>query len=231
MGTKWWLSGALGALVLFTGPLLAAEPPAGAGQAVAAARAWRAAHGARSSAASPSCCAHPNVASDQPAIEENAQLIARGLQAPGASGRALGAVPDAPPVVFGSSTRPGRSARSASTSTTTASRSTRRGGPRLDRGSRRSTPRRSTPAAWRARCRLPGEAIDPEWRLYARSAGDDKAPLAAILAALDALAAAGVPRTANLRFFFEGEEEAGSPHLGDIMRAARARRSAPSTAG
>ena len=40
----------------------------------------------------------------------------------------------------------------------------------------------------------PGEPIDPEWRLYARSAGDDKAPVAALLAALDALTAAVLPR-------------------------------------
>jgi acetylornithine deacetylase/succinyl-diaminopimelate desuccinylase-like protein len=58
-----------------------------------------------------------------------------------------------------------------------------------------------------------GEAIDPEWRLYARAAGDDKAPLITLLAALDALQAADVPLTSNLKFMFEGEEEVGSPHL------------------
>jgi len=62
-----------------------------------------------------------------------------------------------------------------------------------------------------------GEPIDPEWRLYARSAGDDKAPFAALLAALDALAAAGIERTSNLVFLFEGEEEAGSPNLGAYL--------------
>lgn len=62
-----------------------------------------------------------------------------------------------------------------------------------------------------------GEAIDPEWRLYARASSDDKAPIAAILAALDALSAKGIPRASNLRFFFEGEEEVGSPHLGAFL--------------
>jgi acetylornithine deacetylase/succinyl-diaminopimelate desuccinylase-like protein len=57
------------------------------------------------------------------------------------------------------------------------------------------------------------KTIDPEWRLYARSAGDDKAPIIAILAALDALRAANLKPSVNLRFVFEGEEEAGSPHL------------------
>ncbi|MFQ5739622.1 MAG: M20/M25/M40 family metallo-hydrolase [Acidobacteriota bacterium] len=52
-----------------------------------------------------------------------------------------------------------------------------------------------------------------EWRIYARSASDDKAPIIAMLAALDALKAAGIRPSSNLKFIFEGEEEAGSPHL------------------
>lgn len=58
-----------------------------------------------------------------------------------------------------------------------------------------------------------GEAINPEWRLYARSASDDKAGVMAILTAVDALKAKGISPAVNLKFFFEGEEEAGSPHL------------------
>ncbi len=69
----------------------------------------------------------------------------------------------------------------------------------------------------------PGEATDPEWRLYARSAGDDKAPLAALFTALDALETAGIRRTSNLKFLFEGEEEAGSPHLGEYLERHRDR--------
>lgn len=67
----------------------------------------------------------------------------------------------------------------------------------------------------------PGEPVDPEWRLYARAAGDDKAPIPAILAALDAFREAGIRPTSNLVFFFEGEEEAGSAHLEELMRAHR----------
>ena len=59
--------------------------------------------------------------------------------------------------------------------------------------------------------------IDPEWRLYARSAGDDKAPIIAMLAAIDAMRSANAKPSANLRFVFEGEEEAGSPHLTDFL--------------
>jgi acetylornithine deacetylase/succinyl-diaminopimelate desuccinylase-like protein len=62
-----------------------------------------------------------------------------------------------------------------------------------------------------------GQRLDPEWRLYARSASDDKAPIMAMLAALDALKTSGVKPTSNLKFLFDGEEEAGSPHLGDIV--------------
>ncbi|MGZ5445732.1 MAG: M20/M25/M40 family metallo-hydrolase [Thermoanaerobaculia bacterium] len=58
------------------------------------------------------------------------------------------------------------------------------------------------------------KALDPEWRLYARSASDDKAPIVAMLAALDRLRAKNVKPRVNLRFVFEGEEEAGSPNLG-----------------
>ncbi|HUF48025.1 MAG TPA: M20/M25/M40 family metallo-hydrolase [Vicinamibacterales bacterium] len=58
-----------------------------------------------------------------------------------------------------------------------------------------------------------GEAVDPEWRLYARSAGDDKAPIAAILPVLRAFRESSIRATSNLVFFFDGEEEAGSPNL------------------
>ncbi len=61
------------------------------------------------------------------------------------------------------------------------------------------------------------KSIDPESRLFARSAADDKAPIMAMLAALDALRAANKKPSVNLRFVFEGEEEAGSPHLADYL--------------
>jgi acetylornithine deacetylase/succinyl-diaminopimelate desuccinylase-like protein len=58
--------------------------------------------------------------------------------------------------------------------------------------------------------------IDPEVRIYARSASDDKAGVMAILTAFDASRETGKTLTSNLKFFFEGEEEAGSPHLHEI---------------
>ena len=62
-----------------------------------------------------------------------------------------------------------------------------------------------------------GEAVDPEWRIYARSAGDDKAPIAAILPVLRSFRESGATPTSNLIFFLDGEEEAGSRHLGEYM--------------
>ena len=58
-----------------------------------------------------------------------------------------------------------------------------------------------------------GEKIKEEWRLYARSASDDKSPITALLAAIDAVKSAGLNFGANVRFIYEGEEEAGSPFL------------------
>ncbi len=57
------------------------------------------------------------------------------------------------------------------------------------------------------------DGIDPEWRIYARSSADDKAPVMAVCAAIDALSKAGLSPTNNVVFMFEGEEEIGSPHL------------------
>ena len=61
--------------------------------------------------------------------------------------------------------------------------------------------------------------LNPEARIFARSAGDDKAPISAILNALDALKALGRAPTINVKFFFEGEEESGSAHLLQILEA------------
>jgi len=61
-------------------------------------------------------------------------------------------------------------------------------------------------------------AYDPEWRIYGRSASDDKMPIVALLAALDALQAVGSRPTVNLKFLFEGDEEASSPNLERVLR-------------
>jgi len=52
-----------------------------------------------------------------------------------------------------------------------------------------------------------------DWRIYARSSSDDKSPIVALLAALDALREKKVTLAVNLKLILEGEEEAGSPNL------------------
>src|SRR4029450_10179236 len=54
---------------------------------------------------------------------------------------------------------------------------------------------------------------------HARAAADDKAPVAALLAALDAVAAAGAEPAVELLLCLDGEEESGPPPLGDLLTA------------
>ncbi|HEY4491863.1 MAG TPA: M20/M25/M40 family metallo-hydrolase, partial [Acidobacteriota bacterium] len=67
---------------------------------------------------------------------------------------------------------------------------------------------------------LPVEKLQfpAESRIYARSASDDKAGIITILPAFEAALSQKIPLTSNLKFFFEGEEEAGSPHLDAITK-------------
>jgi acetylornithine deacetylase/succinyl-diaminopimelate desuccinylase-like protein len=51
------------------------------------------------------------------------------------------------------------------------------------------------------------------WRVYARSSSDDKSPIVALLAAIDALREQRIQLGVNLRVLLEGEEEAGSTNL------------------
>jgi acetylornithine deacetylase/succinyl-diaminopimelate desuccinylase-like protein len=60
---------------------------------------------------------------------------------------------------------------------------------------------------------------DDDWRIYARSASDDKSPIVALLAALDALRVRNIPLGMNLKMVFEAEEEAGSPDLEHTLGA------------
>ncbi|MBA4057818.1 MAG: peptidase M20, partial [Marivirga sp.] len=67
---------------------------------------------------------------------------------------------------------------------------------------------------------FPGEndPIDPMWRLYGRGSADDKAGVFAIIAAYESIIASGMKPTVNIKFFFEGEEEAGSVYLDEIFK-------------
>ncbi len=61
------------------------------------------------------------------------------------------------------------------------------------------------------------EIINPEWRIYGRSSADDKAGVYAIIKAYESIVKSGMKPTVNIKFFFEGEEEKGSPNLAAVF--------------
>jgi acetylornithine deacetylase/succinyl-diaminopimelate desuccinylase-like protein len=65
--------------------------------------------------------------------------------------------------------------------------------------------------------RLFGQSVDPEWRVFARSSADDKAPIMMMLAALDALKASGNAPAFNMKVLLDSEEEMGSPSLASVI--------------
>lgn len=157
----------------------------------------------------------PNVASDSVNIRRNAALIVSMLERRGATARILES-PGSPPAVYGELAAAG--------ATRTVVFYSHYDGQPVD-SARWATPPwnvvlRDGPLTAGAK-EIPFPAsgrFDPEWRIYARSASDDKSPIVAMLTALDALKALGVERSVNLKFFFEGEEEAGSVHLEEMLR-------------
>jgi acetylornithine deacetylase/succinyl-diaminopimelate desuccinylase-like protein len=65
----------------------------------------------------------------------------------------------------------------------------------------------------------PGQPIDGDFRLYSRGTGDDKAGVMVIIEALRSLLKGGKQPSCNIKLLFEGEEEKGSTHLGEILDA------------
>src|SRR6185437_802699 len=159
----------------------------------------------------------PNLARDSANIHRNAERVIEMLGKRGISGRLLDGPAGAPPAVYGELRTPG--------ATRTIVLYAHYDGQPVETTQWITPPwqpvLRDKPADAGGKViplpTSPG-SMQGEWRLYARSAGDDKAPIEAMLAALDALRAAGVSPSVNLKFFFEGEEEAGSPHVAEILR-------------
>lgn len=161
----------------------------------------------------------PNVASDHENIPKNAALILQMMKRRGLNPRLLASSnPVAPPAVYGE----WKVSNAARTLILYAHYDGQPTDAKQWKGSLPWQPIIRSAALETGGSLLPlpkrGEPIDPEWRLYARSAADDKAGVMAILAAVDALKFQGTAPTSNIKFFFEGEEEAGSPHLGEIIR-------------
>ncbi|MDX2153784.1 MAG: M20/M25/M40 family metallo-hydrolase [Bryobacteraceae bacterium] len=152
----------------------------------------------------------PNIARDTANIRRNAALLTRMLERRGAQTRLL-EVEGAPPVVYGEILVPGAKrtllfyAHYDGQPVTPKDWTSDPWTPTLRSGSNNI----SWPEA--------GKPFDPEWRLYARSTSDDKGTIIAMMSALDALKAANQRPTSNIKFVFEGEEEAGSNSLAKIL--------------
>ncbi len=147
----------------------------------------------------------PNVASDRENIRRNADALVRMMERRGLNPRLLEATDkDAPPAVYGELKAQGATR----TLVLYAHYDGQPTDPRQWTGSLPWQPvLRSAPLEAGGQV-LPtpkrGEPINPEWRLYARSAADDKAGVLAVLTALDALRATGQRPTSNIKIFFEG---------------------------
>ena len=66
----------------------------------------------------------------------------------------------------------------------------------------------------------PGD-IDPDWRIFARSAADSKGPMTQLMAALRILRQQDKLPAFNIKVIVDTEEELGSPHLADAVQAHR----------
>ncbi len=148
----------------------------------------------------------PNVAADPVGLRKNANFLVAQLQQRGAEAKLLtapGLPATTPPVVFGEIKTPGAKR-------TIVFYAHYDGQP-------------VTPSEWDTGQPFTPivKQVDGEPRIYARGAGDDKAAIFAQLTALTALQAAHIPLQANIRFVWEGEEEAGSAHLEQILMANR----------
>ena len=186
--------------LILTLTFAAAADDSVAAAAAREARSWRAAHEQAIVDELMQFVALPNVATSLPDMDRNADALAVMLRKRGLAVRLLH-VDNAPPLVVADFPRQGATR-------TVAFYAHYDGQP-------------VTPADWKTPpfgpTLVPAGPLTGESRLYGRSSSDDKGPIVAMLAALDALAKAGVRPSVNLRFVFEGEEERSSPHLGEYF--------------
>ena len=206
---------AIGALcALIVSPRLTAQSTTGAA-ARANARRYREANEAVILREYRELLSLPNVASDAPNIRRNADLLVQMLQRRGATAQLL-EVGTAPPAVYGEIRAPG----AIRTLVLYAHYDGQPVDPKQWAGAP-FTPVLRDKAHYQGGKEIPfpndGERTNGEWRIYGRSASDDKLSIITILAALDAMKAGGQLPSVNLKLFFEGEEEAGSSHLEAIL--------------
>lgn len=201
---------------LLAAAALSAQSPTTGARARAAARDYRQRHEAEILGEFARLLALPNLASDSVGIRRNADELLRMLDRRGFRNTRLLTVPGTPPAVYGELPAPG--------ATRTLVLYAHYDGQPVDAKQWTTPPwspllRDREPGAGGREIPMPapGGHVDPEARIYGRSAGDDKGSIMAILAALDAMSAGRLERSVNLKVFFEGEEEAGSGHLRQIL--------------
>src|SRR5215471_5764664 len=192
----------IGAVLVFVLTVCNLAVQAQSQQAALATRQWRQAHEPDVIEQFTTLLSIPNVASDHDNIQRNADLLVSMLQRRGAESHLL-RVEGANPVVFGE-------IRTPNAKHTVVFYAHYDGQP-------------VTPSEWEGNAPFTPviRKVNGEDRIFARSASDDKAAIMAQLAALDALRAAQIPFRSNIRFIWEGEEEAGSPHLEALLNANR----------
>src|SRR6185369_538004 len=81
--------------------------------------------------------------------------------------------------------------------------------------------KRDASGAWQpvARDALLAKPLDPELRVFARAASDDKAPILMMLTAIDLLKAAGESPAIDVKVILDSEEEISSPSLAGVTAA------------
>jgi acetylornithine deacetylase/succinyl-diaminopimelate desuccinylase-like protein len=196
--------------------LALATVPARAQSVTSAVRAWRQQHEAEIVRELADLVAIPDVSRDHANILRNAALIKTMLERRGVAARIFDNG-EAPPAVFGEIVVPG--------ATRTVGFYAHYDGQPVNPPEWATPPFEPTLRAAPAADGSPGAIqpipatgrVNPEFRLYGRGTGDDRGPIVTMLAAIDALKATGNKPTVNIKFFFDGEEEAGSAHVRTIL--------------
>ena len=182
--------------------------------AAAAARKWREAHERAIIDEFVALLSIPNIARDKENVQRNAELISKMLESRGVAAR-LVSVPDSNPVVYADIRTPG--------ATRTLVFYAHYDGQPLDPKEWATPPfqpvLRDKSLEKDGRVIPLPEKFDPESRIYARGAGDDKNSVLQIITALGVIRDAGLKTKSNIKLVFEGEEEAGSTNLGKILAA------------
>ncbi len=177
-------------------------------------RAWRKSHEQAIVSEFVALLSIPNVATNVADVDRNADYIQGRLRERGFTTQLLTAAPGTPASVFAERRAPGATRTVIFYAHYDGQPVGQKGwiGPPFQPSMRTALPE-AKPVDWQHAA----PPLDPDWRLFARSAGDDKASIQAMLSALDAMKANDVQPTVNIKLLYEGEEEQGSPHFSALV--------------